>query len=168
MGRIRAVAGATALLLLMVPTAPGLAASANKGKGDKGAAKIMKITREGHAYCFERAIVFGSAVVTGGRCYTFYMFRTTGGIFLAFGPPGPPLVPPGQIVRMGTPAGAKMKGRLFHMVPISAPVTIVALDTLVFVPVVVVAVVGQVVITIPRGTVGVALDRSIDVPFSER
>ena len=172
MGRIRAVAGVIALLLLMSPAAPVLAAGASKdkgkGKADTGGAKVMKVKRDGHAYCFERAIVYGGAVVTGGRCYTFYMLRTTGGIFLAFGPPGPPMVPPGQIVRMGTPAGAKMKGRLFYLVPVNAPVTIIPVDTIRYIPVVVAPRPGQVVITVPRAAAGPAQDRPIELAFLER
>jgi len=166
-GRFCAVSVMIACLLLMPPV-PALAAGASKGKDDRGGAKIMKIKREGHAYCFERAIVYGGAVVTGGRCYTFYMLRTAGGIFLAFGPPGPPMIPPGQIVRMGTPAGAKMKGRLFYMIPINAPVTIIAVDTIRFIPVVVAPQPGQVVITVPRAAAGATQDRPITLAFLER
>jgi hypothetical protein len=128
----------------------------------------MVVKRQGHAHCFEGALVLGSVVIAGGRCYTFYLLRTGGGLFLAFGPPGPPMIPPGQIVRMGTPAGKKMKGRLFYLVPVSAPVTIIQVETMVFVPVVITPQPGRVVVTVPKAAVGAAQDRPIEMAFLQR
>jgi len=164
MVRYRACAVVLALLLLMPLQAPALAKG--PGKDDKPGVKVVKIKRDGDAHCFERAIAVGAAVVAGGRCYTFYLLRTTGGVFLGFGPPGPPMIPPGQIVRMGTPAGAKMKGRLFYLVAVPMPVTVIQLDTIRFVPVVVTPQPGKVIITIP-GTASGGQTRDTDLAFSQ-
>jgi len=55
------------------------------------------------------------------------VLRNGGGTFLAFVPPDTK-IPPGQLVRLNTPAGAKLKGRLF-LVPIRPTVALVPLDT---------------------------------------
>lgn len=106
----------------------------DKPKPEKAMKKLIKVSRKGDAYCFDSAIVRGNVVIPTGRCYTFYMVRNTGGTFLAFGPPGPPMIPPGQLVRMNTPAGAKVKGRLFYLVPAPVPVTVIPMNTVVYVP----------------------------------
>jgi hypothetical protein len=165
------VAIALVILLASGSQAPAFAAGAGKGgkdKGSPGGARIMVVKRQGHAHCFEGALVLGSVVIAGGRCYTFYLLRTGGGLFLAFGPPGPPMIPPGQIVRMSTPAGKKMKGRLFYLVPVSTPVTIIQVDTIVFAPVVVTPQPGQVMITVPKASVGSAQDRPLEFAFLQR
>lgn len=145
---------AIALAVVLMAPAAALADSRNKG-GNKGSdhkpGRVMAVRKDGHAYCFERAIVMGSTVVTGGRCYTFYLMRTHQGAFLAFGPPGQPMIPPGQIVRLSTPAGAKHRGRLFYLVPVSVPVTVVRMDEIRYVPVVVTPYERHVVIRVPVG-----------------
>ena len=78
------------------------------------------------------------------------------------------MVPPGQIVRMGTPAGAKLKGRLFYLVPVNAPVTIIPVDTIRYISVVVAPRPGQVVITVPKAVAGATQDRPIELTFLER
>ena len=143
----RILAAALAVPLILAPLAP--AAAGPPAKPGKPDVKVVKVTRQGEAYCFERAIVFGNIVIAGGRCYTFYLVRTAAGGFLGFGPPGPPMIPPGQIVRMNTPAGAKMKGRLFYLVPFSVPVTHIPVDTIRFVVVNVDPKPERVVITVP-------------------
>jgi hypothetical protein len=163
----RCVSAVVALLLavaLALPAAGGPGTAKGPGKD----VKIMKITKAGDAYCFAGALVFGSVVIAGGRCYTFYLFRTPGGLFLGFGPPGPPMIPPGQLVRMGTPAGQKLKGRLFYTVPVSTSVTIIAVDTIQFVSVVVTPQPGKVVITVPKGAAGSTQTVAIDAVFLER
>src|SRR3972149_3129734 len=87
------------------------------------------------------------------------------GASLALAPPAPPMIPPGQIVRMGTPAGAKIKGRLFYLVAVPMPVTVIQLDTIRFVPVVVTPQPGKVIITIP-GTASGGQVRDTDLAFS--
>jgi hypothetical protein len=38
-------------------------------------------------------------------------------------------IPPGQIVRLSTPAGAKLRGRIFYLVPIRPSVVIVPMNS---------------------------------------
>lgn len=81
-----------------------------------GQAKV-KLHKRGDAFCPRAALVAGGVVIRSGRCYTTYLLRDTRGTFLAFAPAGA-LIPPGQIVRLNTPAGAKVRGQLFYRVPI--------------------------------------------------
>ncbi len=134
----RLLASLLAAFLVLVLVAPATEAGpykAEKPKPEKAMKKLIKVTRQGDSYCFDSAIVHGGVVVATGRCYTFYLVRNTSGAFLAFGPPGPPMIPPGQLVRMNTPAGAKTKGRLFYLVPAPVQVIVIPVDTIVVVPV---------------------------------
>jgi hypothetical protein len=88
----------------------------------------------GNGYCFANTLVIGSIVINAGnRCYTFYAVRTVAGTFLGFGPPGTPIVPPGQIVRLNTPAGGHFRSRLFYMVPLRVQATTLPVDAAQFV-----------------------------------
>ncbi len=168
------MAGALAVLLAVPVTA--LAAPANKppDKRDNKNVKIVVVKKQGDAFCFDREIALGNTIVAGGRCYTFYLLRTHQGAFLAFGPPGPPMIPPGQIVRLSTPAGAKHKGRLFYLIPVVVPVTVIRVDEIRHVPVVVTPQPGRVVITVPsrppdvRTTTQGSTDRDPELVFLQR
>jgi len=160
-----------AAVLITSLLVPSVALAAPGGKGPDKPAKVAVVKQDGHAFCFERAIALGGVVVAGGRCYTFYLLRTHQGAFLAFGPPGSPMIPPGQIVRMSTPAGAKHKGRLFYLVPVSVPVTVIRVDEIRYVPVVVTPQPGRVVITVPTGVGGQSsggTERDLPLNFLER
>jgi hypothetical protein len=151
------LAAALVALLILPPAAlggPGGKSPAAAARPTPRPGAVMAVRREGDAYCFERAIAVGSVIVAGGRCYTFYLLRTGEGAFLAFGPPGPPMIPPGQIVRLSTPAGAKHRGRLFYLVPVSVPLTVIRVDEIRSVPVVVTPQPGGVTIRIPAGGAG--------------
>ncbi len=168
------IAGALAVLLAV----PMVASADSGGKSakdkDKKHLKMVVVKQQGDAHCFDQAIAFGNTIIAGGRCYTFYVLRTTAGAFLAFGPPGPAMIPPGQIVRLSTPAGAKHKGRLFYLVPISIPVTVIRVDEIRYVPVVVTPQPGRVVVTVPRGPAGAgppaqgSADRDPELVFVQR
>ncbi len=56
------------------------------------------------------------------------VLRDRTGTFLAFVPQGE-RIPPGQLVRLNTPAGPKLKGRLF-LIPLTATTALVPMDTL--------------------------------------
>ncbi|MDR7484505.1 MAG: hypothetical protein QN187_04170 [Armatimonadota bacterium] len=155
----RWVAGILAGWLMLAPLA---AAGAGPTVKVKEPATVVKVKRQGEAYCFDRPFVLSSVAIAGGRCYTFYLVRTSSGGFLGFGPPGPPMIPPGQIVRMGTPAGAKVKGRLFYLIPLPGPAIIMPVDTIRYVTVQVVAQPSTVRIVLPAGTV--YPDRELDLP----
>lgn len=132
-----------------------------------GRPKAKEVRRKGDAYCFNRTMSLGGVVVAGGRCYTFYLLRTSGGSFLGFGPPGPPMIPPGQLVRIGTPAGAKLNGRLFYTVPLPRPLTGIPVGTIRFTNVRTVWESGRVVIYVP-GTTTEGEQREIEMPFMQR
>jgi hypothetical protein len=118
---------------------------------------------QGSGFCFERTLVLGGLVITGGRCFTFYLVRTDAGSFLGFGPPGPPIVTPGQIIRLGTPAGAQIRSRMLHLVHLPAAVTTLPVNAVQFVAVRV-GVGGErrLIFTIPNG------ERSLEVGFAQR
>jgi hypothetical protein len=61
-----------------------------------------------------------------------YALRDPRGTFLAFADPAA-RIPPGQIVRLSTPAGAKVKGRIFYLVPIRPSVVIVPINSIMLV-----------------------------------
>jgi hypothetical protein len=125
---MRAVCAAVALTLVMATVAPG-------APGPKIKPLKVKVYGRGEAFCPAAALVYGSVVIQGGRCYTLFVLRERAGTFLAFGPPGPPMIPPGQIVRLSTPAGAKARGRFFYLVPIYASAVLVPVNTVTLVSV---------------------------------
>ncbi len=165
----RWLACAMVVALLLVPAAFALAEPQARPEAPemKYKPKADAVGRQGDAFCFDRAMSLGNVVVAGGRCYTFYLVRTLDGSFLAFGPPGPPMIPPGQIVRLGTPAGAKLKGRLFYTVPLPRPITTIAVGSMRFVNVRIVWESGRIVIYIP-GITTVGDQREIEMPFMQR
>ncbi len=119
----RGVAVALALVLMVAPVA-----------GAKPKGRRVKLYRAGEVFCTGRTLVWGAgSVVVRDRCYVVGLVRNREGTFLAFLDPGVP-VPPGQAVRLNTPAGAKLRGRIFALVPVQAVVA-VPVDTLVVVPV---------------------------------
>lgn len=155
----RWIAGLAAGLLLAAPVL------ADARPAEK--AKAVTVTRQGGAYCFDRPIVYGNVAIAGGRCYNFYVLRTSTGAFLGFGPPGPPMIPPGQLVRLRTPAGAKTKGRLFYLVPIPVQTITIPIDVIRLVTVQVSSQPGRVVITVPRQGSGESAIERFEHPFTQ-
>lgn len=93
----------------------------------------VKHYRAGEVFCASHALVaIDSGVLIRERCYVVGIVRNSRGTFLAFLDPGV-WIPPGQVVRLSTPAGAKLRGRIFYLVPVQAVVA-VPMDTLVVVP----------------------------------
>jgi hypothetical protein len=88
--------------------------------------KVKHVGR-GDLYCPSAALVFGNVIVQSGRCYALFVMRDAYGTFLAFGPRG---IPPGQLVRLNTPAGAKVRGRIFYLVPLHTTAAIVPMNTI--------------------------------------
>lgn len=117
------------LLLVSVSTAR---AEAVGGETHNPAAE--DVTQNGTAYCFARTLVIAGIVISAGnRCYNFYVVRTLAGTFLGFGPPGAPIVAPGQILRLNTPAGGQFRSRLYYMVPLQVPATTLPVNAAQFV-----------------------------------
>ena len=101
---------ALALVLTAAPSAPA-------GPHKPPKPLKVKIVRQGEVFCPSAILVFGNVVIAAGRCYTLFILRDTRGSFLAFAAPEAK-IPPGQLVRLNTPAGAKVKGRIFYLVPL--------------------------------------------------
>lgn len=163
------------IALLVAGLVAGMAPAAPAG--DKGAreeqkrrvtvVRAVRVVRRGEAICFDRGIRYAGVVVAGNRCYTTYLIRTRQGAFLAFGPPGPPMIPPGQLVRLNTPAGRKHRGRLFYLVPVPVRVVAIPVDTIRFVRVDAVPRSDRVVIVFPPVTVGGMQERPFELPFGQ-
>jgi len=118
------------LMLVLALPMPSLAAPGPKMKPFK-----VRVYDRGEEFCPSAALVYGGVIIQGGRCYTLFVLREASGTFLAFGPPGPPMVPPGQIVRLSTPAGAKWRSRVYYLVPIQTNVVLVPVNTVTLVSV---------------------------------
>lgn len=128
MGGIRSVL--TAFLLVLALVATGIAAP-----GPKGPKPLkVKVHAAGELFCPSSVLVFGNIVIATGRCYLVYVLRDSRGTFLAFVAPNAK-IPPGQIVRLSTPAGAKVKGRIFYLVPIQTTAVIVPMSSVMLVAV---------------------------------
>ncbi len=151
----------TGLIVGLLVLAPLAAGRAEPPAGDVRDAEGVR--PEGRGFCFERSLVIGNLVITGGRCFTFYLVRTDAGSFLGFGPSGAPIVPPGRIIRLTTPAGAQIKSRLLHLVALPAAVTTLPVNAIQFVAVRIGGTPDRrLIVTIPAG------ERSIDVGFAQR
>lgn len=88
----------------------------------------VKVYGEGESFCPWVGLVFGGIVIQSGRCYRLLVFHDTRGVFLAFAAPEAK-IPPGQLVRLNTPAGAKVKGRIFYLIPIRAAGVVMPVGT---------------------------------------
>lgn len=117
------------LVVLLSVALLGLAADAKPAKPLK-----VKVYGQGQVYCPASVLVAGGIIIRTGRCYTLYVIRDGRGTFLAFAQPQA-FIPPGQIVRLNTPAGAKVKGRIFYLVPIQTTAVLVPLNTMTLVAV---------------------------------
>ncbi len=142
-----------AVLVSLVLLVPLQTAGAESACGD-----MCRQDPQGASYCFNRVLVFGPITVNTG-CYTFYMVGTSGGTFLGFAPAGTSLIPPGQIVRLHTPAGAKVRGTLFYLIPMTLGNVRIPVDTIQATIVKVNMAGNRVVFTLPQGNVRVAEGR---------
>jgi hypothetical protein len=119
-------------VLAVVVLTPVLVATAQAGPR-VGHGKEM-VVQQGKVFCPSTALIYGNIVVQPGRCYTLAVLRNTQGTFLAFAEPGI-RIPPGQLVRLTTPAGAKLKGRIFYLVPIQTTAVLVPVNAVTLLPV---------------------------------
>ncbi|HEV8340439.1 MAG TPA: hypothetical protein VGR25_12410 [bacterium] len=115
---------ASLLVLLLAVTVIGITAEARPAKPLK-----VKAYAQGQVFCPTSVLVAGGVVIQTGRCYTLYVIREGRGTFLAFAQPQA-FIPPGQIVRLSTPAGAKTKGRIFYLVPIRTTAVLLPMNTM--------------------------------------
>ena len=106
-------------LFVLAITSTGLAAPA----------KQRTVTYEpGQQFCPSKVLLAGQVVIQPGRCYALFVLRDNRGTFLAFASPEAK-IPPGQLVRLTTPAGAKLRGHIFYLVPLASTVAIVPVGT---------------------------------------
>lgn len=109
-------------LLLLAAAAPAAA--------DHRAAKEYK---EGQVYCTASALVMGPTVIEAGRCYLLALYRDARGSFLAF-INAAVLISPGQVIRLDTPSGRRLRDQIAFLVPLQAagltPAAATAGDTL--------------------------------------
>ncbi len=92
------------------------------------------VVQQGKVFCPSTVLIHGNIVIQPGRCFTLAVLRNVQGTFLAFAEPGIG-IPPGQLVRLTTPAGAKLRGRIFFLVPIQTTAILVPVNTIALVPV---------------------------------
>ncbi len=119
--RFLAIAG----LLVLVLTTVAAAGPGPRGGSPPGQAKLQE---QGELFCPRAALVFGKVVIQPGQCYLLVVFHDARGTFLAFTSPEA-RIPPGQLVRLGTPAGAKLRGRVFYFVPIRTTTVLIPMNT---------------------------------------
>ncbi|HXF82398.1 MAG TPA: hypothetical protein VNN19_06580 [bacterium] len=120
------------VLALIVILAAGPFAAAGPAKAKPAKPLKIKVHAQGQAFCPSAALVFGNIVIASGRCYTVYVLRDARGTFLAFAA-ADAKIPPGQLVRLNTPAGAKLKGRIFYLVPLQTTAVVVPMNAIMLV-----------------------------------
>lgn len=122
----------TGLMIAALAVLPAAAGPGPKGApGTPGAADApskVVVRHAGDQFCPTTPLGAGGVVIPAGRCYMLSVLRDSGGTFLAFVPQGT-RIPPGQLVRLNTPAGPKLKGRLF-LVPLSTTRVLLPLNTM--------------------------------------
>ncbi len=112
-------------LILAIPSA--VAAPKGQSGGPQGPPAKVLMRNPGQVFCPSAPLVYGAIFIPTGRCYVLSVLRNGGGTFLAFVPPDTK-IPPGQLVRLNTPAGPKVNGRMF-LVPIQTNVVLVPVNT---------------------------------------
>jgi len=122
--------GSLVLCLLLVLALTATASAGPKSKGPKPAK--VKVHAAGELFCPASALVYGGVIISARRCYLVYALRDSRGTFLAFADPNAK-IPPGQIVRLSTPAGAKVKGRIFYLVPIQTTAVLMPANSIMLV-----------------------------------
>ena len=108
--------------LAVLPAGAGPGPKAGDSPGPKGV-----VHPAGQVYCTNTPLISGGVLIPRG-CYMLSVLRNPSGTFLAFVLPSAH-VPPGQLVRLNTPAGPKRMGRMF-LVPISPTAVLVPMNTL--------------------------------------
>ncbi len=107
--RVARIAAVFLVAFVLATMSPALAKSKH--------VKLSEV-EEGHGFCPTRALVLGGVAVRAGRCYVLAVLRDTRGAFFAFMDPAV-RIPPGQLVRLDTPVGRKLRGRIIYLVPMS-------------------------------------------------
>ena len=119
-----------ALLVVVLILAP----VATTHAGPRLVSEREVVVEQGKVFCPSTVLTHGNLVIQPGRCFTIAILRNVQGTFLAFAEPRIG-IPPGQLVRLTTPAGAKLRGRIFFLVPIQTTTILVPVNTIALVPV---------------------------------
>ncbi len=114
-------------ITLILAVSSAVAAPKWQSGGPQGPPSKVLTRNPGQLFCPSATLIYGTVVIPTGRCYMLSVLRTGGGTFLAFVPPDTK-IPPGQLVRLNTPAGPKLNGRMF-LVPIQTNVVLVPVNT---------------------------------------
>jgi len=77
----------------------------------------VKSVSQGQPFCPAQTIVNNKVAIKRGNCYVMLLMRDTKRTYLAFASRDAK-IPAGQIVRLDTPAGAKLKQRILYRIPI--------------------------------------------------
>lgn len=77
------------------------------------------VVEPGRTFCPSTTLVHGDIAIQPGRCFWLAILRDAQGTFLVFAEPGM-AIPPGQTVRLDTPEGEILRGRIVYRVPIAA------------------------------------------------
>jgi len=119
------------ILLILIVALTSVAAA---GPAKPKPAKPLKVRlhAQGELFCPAAALVFGNIVISASRCYVVFVLRDSGGTFLAFAAPDA-RIPPGQLVRLNTPAGAKLRGRIFYLVPLQTTAVLAPMNSVLLV-----------------------------------
>ncbi len=88
------------------------------------------VVQPGHSFCPSHTLALGSIIIQEGRCFSVFLMRTHQTAFFAFVPAGLFLIPPGQLVRLDTPLGARITSRIFLLLPITSTVTLLPVNTI--------------------------------------
>jgi len=139
----------TALGLVACVTIAAFAGPAVAGPEPGDSAAAARAEKQS-TICPSTRLFGGGIIIQPGRCYVVFILRDRRGLFLAFAQPGL-RIPPGQLVRLTTPAGAKVKGRIFYLVPIRISALVVPLDHIILTPIRVAEAGPRVVITLTSG-----------------
>jgi hypothetical protein len=102
----------------------------DSSSGDKDHHRKSFTRNRGELFCPGAPLaplLHGGLIIPAGRCYVLSILRDDRGTFLAFVPQDAH-IPPGQLVRLNTPAGPKLKGRMF-LVPIQPAAVLVPVNT---------------------------------------
>ena len=118
----------TGFLIAMLAVLPAAAGPGPKGGPAEPAGPKAMVRHPGELFCPTRTLIAGNVIIPAGQCFMLSVLRDRNGSFLAFVPQGEK-IPPGQLVRLTTPAGPKLKGRLF-LIPLSTTAPIVPLNTM--------------------------------------
>lgn len=118
-------------VLLVLPLALVSPAAANR---DKFKHLRIRVHERGELFCPSSTLVFDDVIIQRGRCFVLSLLREPHGTFLAFAAPDAE-IPRGQLVRLTTPAGIRLRERIFFLVPIRPSVVLVPVNTITLVPV---------------------------------